>query len=223
MYRSSAALVRYLAAQVRHPARPPAHPRPRQRAGPPPPRPPPPCTGTRARTGTGPLHDPAGPTRRAHRAARARAGDASDPQFKQNLPAGHPGLRERRRPARAALQRGPAVHRTRRATTPRCSKDPGLHPDGPAGRRPTSPTGRRGGKISATQHAVAADRDAAGPRSGSSVTKAWFQNPASTRTTTPTAGSHVRATQGRPDRCAGLRNRLPEAAAVPRGTSRRPA
>ncbi len=53
MYRSSAQLVKYLAHEVRHPAGPAAHPRPRQRARADRRGTSPACTPTRARTGTG--------------------------------------------------------------------------------------------------------------------------------------------------------------------------
>ncbi|RCH70315.1 N-acetylmuramoyl-L-alanine amidase [Streptomyces sp. SDr-06] len=74
--------------------------------------------------------------------------------------------------------------------------DPGLHPPGRPG---TNCAGDWGSKISATQQAVVADRRPGWTAIWWYGQKAWFQSPEHTRTTTPTAGYVVRPKQGLTD------------------------
>ncbi|MGK4584823.1 N-acetylmuramoyl-L-alanine amidase [Kitasatospora sp. HPMI-4] len=72
--------------------------------------------------------------------------------------------------------------------------DPALHPPGEAG---TDCAGDWGDKVSATQQAVVAERRPGWTAIWWYGRKAWFQSPEGTRTTTPTAGTVVRPKAGR--------------------------
>ncbi|MFE7426995.1 N-acetylmuramoyl-L-alanine amidase [Streptomyces sp. NPDC057545] len=72
--------------------------------------------------------------------------------------------------------------------------DPGLRPDGSPG---TNCAADWGSKISATQRAVVADRVPGWTAIWWYGQKAWLRTPAHTRTTTPTAGYVVRPKKGR--------------------------
>lgn len=72
--------------------------------------------------------------------------------------------------------------------------DPGLHPDGSPG---TNCAADWGSKISATQQAVVAGRAPGWTAIWWYGRKAWLRTPAHTRTTTPTAGHVVRPRKGR--------------------------
>ncbi|WP_406151392.1 N-acetylmuramoyl-L-alanine amidase [Streptomyces sp. NBC_01012] len=72
--------------------------------------------------------------------------------------------------------------------------DPGLHPDGSPG---TNCVADWGSKISATQQAVVADRAPGWTAIWWYGDKAWFRNPAGTRVVTPTAGLVVRPKAGK--------------------------
>ncbi|MFI9626002.1 N-acetylmuramoyl-L-alanine amidase [Streptomyces sp. NPDC052042] len=72
--------------------------------------------------------------------------------------------------------------------------DPGLHPDGSPG---TNCAADWGSKISATQQAVVADRVPGWTAIWWYGQKAWLRTPAHIRTTTPTSGYVVRPKEGR--------------------------
>ncbi|HEY9441030.1 MAG TPA: peptidoglycan recognition family protein [Streptomyces sp.] len=74
--------------------------------------------------------------------------------------------------------------------------DPGLHPDGSPG---TNCAADWGSKISATQRAVVADRAPGWTAIWWYGQKAWFRSRAGVRVTTPTAGYVVRPKDGRTD------------------------
>ncbi|GAA1377902.1 N-acetylmuramoyl-L-alanine amidase [Streptomyces beijiangensis] len=114
-----------------------------------------------------------------------------NPVFKKNLQA----FRDCEKQTDLPLQPSSAVplHTEPSATAPLFS-DPGLHTDGSAG---TNCAADWGSKISATQQAVVAERKPGWTAIWWYGQKAWFESPKGTRTTTPTRGYVVKPKAGK--------------------------
>ena len=212
MYRTSARLVRYLAAEVRHPAGPAAHPRPRQRARPDRVDHPRDAHRPGPVLGLGALLRAAGPRRSRRPAGGSGAVVTIRPDYAANRPVVH-GLRHGRawRARSHGSGDGAAVHRavTRRRRWSRTSAATAAAPHHGRQRR------RRAG---VDRPAVRGRRTgrATGRRSGTSARRPGSRTPRPQPTAVATTGLVVTPKDGR-DSVPVYGRAYPEAGGVPGG------
>ena len=214
MYRSSARLVRYLADEVRHPARHAAHLRPRPDPGHRRPATSPACTGTRAPTGTGSTTSSCSARRCSAHTVRCGRGPRADPARLRGQRAA--GDRTARRRGVACGSQGDELRLPAHRSRPRRRRSSTTSAARPTARRRRRTSSDIGARAQAGLTFAVAERQGDWTAIWFNGVKGWFLNPASDPTAVPVKGSYVVPKAGLA-KAPGLRSGLPRGVGLPGG------